>query len=441
MSTPVKTPGKKIPTVSADHYISDKYLAREKQRLWPRVWQVACREEEIAAPGDFVTYEIADESILLVRTRQRSIAAYHNVCSHRGRRLAQGCGHAVRFRCAYHGWTFDLDGKNVFVQDRQDWDGGLDEERVDLQRVRVETWGGFVWIDMRQDGESLAEYLETVPDNLGPYEYEKMRYRWYLTLHLPCNWKVALEAFMENYHVATTHPQLLAFAGDDYSQSFAQGKHAHFGFWKSTTPMGVPSPRLNQPWPSDTRQSVMKFFDVYEESLKAMFSERDYAATRTLADVVPAGADPGTAFAAAVELGRKAAEADGVGYPAGVTWEHMLKAGADWHIFPNCVTLPWFDGALFYRSRPNGDDPDRCIFDIWSLVRYAPGKEPPLERKIYGDMAGNSAGAILDQDIANMGQVQKGMKSSAFRGACLNPVQEVEIINFHATLDRYLADG
>jgi hypothetical protein len=281
--------------------------------------------------------------------------------------------------------------------------------------------------------------LETVPEYLGPYEYEKMRYRWYLTVHLPCNWKVALEAFMENYHVAATHPQLLPLAGDDYSQSFAHGKHANFGFWKTQTPLGVPSPRLNQPWPNDTRQSVMKFFEVYENDLKAMFTERDYKATRSLADVVPVGADPGVAFMAAVELGRKAAEAEGVGYPEGATWEHMAKAGADWHLFPNCVTLPWFDGALFYRSRPDGDDPDRCIFDIWSLVRYAPGTEPPLERKLYPDMAGNSAGAILDQDIANMGEVQKGMKSRAFHAARLNPVQEVEIINFHATLDRYLA--
>ena len=435
----LKNVGRDIPTISPDRYISRDFLQREKERLWPRVWQIACREEEILSPGDFVTYEIADELIIVARTNSGQIVAYHNVCPHRGRRLAKGCGRASQFRCGYHGWTFDLEGKNVLVQDRHDWDGGLDCEQIDLEHVRVDTWAGFVFIDMREQGESLHEYLETVPDYLGPYEYERMRYRWYLTMHLPCNWKVALEAFMENYHVAATHPQLLSFTGDDYSQSYAHGKHANFGFWQAKTPFAMPSPRLKKPWPADPRQSVMRFFEEYETNLKAMFSERDFQATRGLADVVPEGTDSGTAFTMAVELGRRAAEGDGVGYPEGVTWEHMAKAGADWHIFPNCVTLPWFDGALFYRARPDGDNPDKCVFDIWSLVRYAPGKEPRLERKLYRDMAGKSAGAILDQDIANMAEVQLGMKSRAFRVARPNPIQEVEIINFHETIDRYLA--
>lgn len=100
--------------------------------------------------------------------------------------------------------------------------------------------------------------------------------------------------------------------------------------------------------------------------------------------------------------------------------------------------MPWFDGALFYRSRPNGDDPDKCIFDIWSLVRYAPGTEPPLERKLITSMEGNSIGGILDQDIANVGEVQKGMKSRVFGQALANPVQEMELINFHHHLHRYL---
>jgi len=427
-----------IPTISPDHYISRDFAMREKQRLWSNVWQVACREEEIPLPGNYITYEVADESIIVARTRTGELVAYHNVCPHRGRRLASGCGKATTFRCGYHGWTFDLEGKNVLIQDKHDWNGGLDCEQIDLQKVRVDTWGGFVWIDMREQGESLRDYLETIPENLGPYEYENMRFRWYLTIHLPCNWKVALEAFMENYHVATSHPQLLPILGDDYSQSFAQGKHAHFGFWQSQLPLGVPSPRTNLPWPDDPRKSVKAFFAEYESTLKAMFSERDYLATLNLEEVVPEGADPATAFAAAVELGRKAAEAEGIGYPEGATFEHMMKAGADWHIFPNCVTLPWFDGALFYRSRPDGDDPDKCIFDIWSLVRYAPGTEPPLERKVYTSMEGNSAGGILDQDIRNMGEVQKGMKSRAFAKARPNPLQEVEIINFHKVLDEYL---
>ena len=425
-------------TLSPEDYISRDFLEREKAKLWPNVWQVACREEELANPGDFITYDIGDDSIIVTRSKSGEIIAHHNVCPHRGRRLTKGCGKTNQFRCGYHGWTFDLEGQNIAIQDRDDWKGALDSADVDLHRVRVDSWGGFVFIDLRSDGESLLEYLETIPEFLGPFEYERMRFRWYQTVHMDCNWKVALEAFMENYHVATTHPQILPFVGDDYSLSYAQGKHAHFGFWGTTTPLGVPSPRTKRPPPEDARDGVMQFFLTYEEQLKGMFSERDAIAAQRLKEVVPEGADPGTAFMAAVELGRKAAEAEGIGYPEGLGFEQIAKAGADWHIFPNCVTLPWFDGALFYRARPNGDDPDKCIFDIWSLVRYAPGTEPPLKRKLFTSMEGNSVGGILDQDIANMEEVQKGMKSRVFGRALVNPVQEMELINFHHHLHHYV---
>jgi hypothetical protein len=234
------------------------------------------------------------------------------------------------------------------------------------------------------------------------------------------------------------HDQILPFVGDDYSKSYAQGKHAHFGFWGTTIPLGTPSPRINRAPAKDSRQGVMDFFSTYETHLKGMFSQRDYHAAQKLKDVLPPDVDAGTAFVTAVELGRKAAEEEGIGYPDRLSFEHMAKAGANWHIFPNCATLPWFDGALFYRARPHGDDPDNCIFDIWSLVRFAAGTQPPLERRLYKTMEGNSAGGILDQDIANMSEVQKGMKSRTFKRILANPVQEMEVINFHRHLHRYL---
>lgn len=116
----------------------------------------------------------------------------------------------------------------------------------------------------------------------------------------------------------------------------------------------------------------------------------------------------------------------------------MYKAGTDWHIFPNCVTLPYFDGAVWYRARPDGDDPDKCIFNIWSLKRYGPGKEPKVETRVVKDVTGQTFGQIVDQDVANMAKVQKGMKSRAFRYARPNPIQEVEIINFHQHLEKWV---
>jgi phenylpropionate dioxygenase-like ring-hydroxylating dioxygenase large terminal subunit len=429
-----------VPKISYERYISPDWLRLEKERLFPRVWQVACREEEIASPGDYVTYDVADRSIVVVRTQSGEIKAHHNVCRHRGRRLVRGCGAIRQFHCNYHGWNYDLDGNNTYVQDPEDWGGALACENLSLKPVRVEIWGGFVWIDMREQGESLTEFLETIPEMLGPFEYEKMRYRWYVTLHLPCNWKVALEAFIEAYHVAGTHPQLLHLIGDDRTVSAAQGKHSNLSYPYVETPVAMPSPRLGQPWPEDPRQAVKHYFEYYEENLKAMFTERDARAVATLLEVVPEGTDAFSALGAAVELGRKLAEEEGAGYPEGATLEHVMKAGADWHVFPNCATLPYFDGALWYRSRPFEDNPDKCIFDIWSLVRYGPGQEPPLERQLFteADLERHTAGPILSQDIANMGEVQKGMKTRATAEGLANPVQEIPILNFARNLDRYI---
>jgi phenylpropionate dioxygenase-like ring-hydroxylating dioxygenase large terminal subunit len=430
-----------IPRISFERYVSRDYVQLEKERLWPRVWQVACREEEIPSPGDYVTYDVADRSIVVVRTENGAIKAHHNVCLHRARRLVAGCGRTKMFQCGYHGWRYDLDGQNTYIQDPQDWDGRLQCADLKLKPVRVATWAGFVWIDMRADGESLMEYLEIVPEALGPYEFEKMRFRWYKTLHLSCNWKVAMEAFLEGYHVAATHPQILPFMGDDKTVSAAHGKHSNFSYAFSNTPLGMPSPRLNQPWPKDPRANIKQFFAYYEENLKAQFSERDARIGQQIMDLVAEGADPGTAFMVVFEATKKAAIEEGAGWPEKATFEHLTKYGVDWHVFPNFIALPWFDGTLAYRGRPYGDDPDKCIFDIWSLVRYAPGKEPALQREVYPNPQGQEAGYILSQDIRNMGEVQKGMKGREITEGLPNPVQEAPVINFHANLDRYLGSA
>ena len=438
MATQLK-PDVAAPRVSRDNYLSRDFLLREKEHLWPKVWQVAGRVEEIPNPGDYITYDVADESITVVRTNADQIKAYFNACPHRGRALTEGCGRAAQFRCKYHGWTFNLDGANVLVQDRHDWDESpLQDSEIGLVPVHVDTWGGFIWINMSETTETLAEYLETVPHLLDAFEYENMRFRLYLELKLPCNWKIALEAFMEGYHVAATHPQLLPVQGDDYTQSYAHGKHAHFGYFKAAAPMGGPSPRLNEAVPADLRPGVIEFFRQMEEDFGAIMTDRDYEASKQIMDTVPESAGPYEAFLAAVELGRAAADAEGAGYPADLTFEKIAAAGADWHIFPNCVTLPYFDGAVWYRARPDGDNPDSCIFNIWSLKRYGPGKEPKLERQVVDDVTGKDFRLIVNQDIQNMKAVQKGMKTRGFRAARPNPVQEVEILNFHQTLERYV---
>ena len=100
----------------------------------------------------------------------------------------------------------------------------------------------------------------------------------------------------------------------------------------------------------------------------------------------------------------------------------------------------YVDGVLWYRVRPNGHDPESCIFDIWSLVRYGPSQEPPLEREFYEDWRDGEWGLIFKQDFENISEVQKGFKSRGFKGERTNPVQERSISHFHRVLRQFLQD-
>lgn len=410
-------------------YISPVYVQLEKERLWPRVWQMACREEEIPNAGDFYTYDIADDSISVVRKQDGSVAAYHNVCPHRGRRLTAGCGRMGKFHCKYHGWQWNLDGKPMEVVDRHDWGNLLQDEEVTLQSVKVGLWGGWVFITMDPGSESLEAFLGEAKTLLEPFEFDKMRYVWRKQIVMPCNWKTAQEAFMEGYHVQTTHRQLLAYQ-DDYTYSQAHGKHAKFGY-APTALFGLPSPRISDQ-SGDIRVGLYEFNKEIWETLKATTTDEMLAAGRRLIEL-PETATPFEVYGAFAQFHREEAAKNNRPFPA-ISGEQLMAAATDWNIFPNMVFLQQPTNLLGYRSRPNGDDPNSCIFEIYVLERFAEGAHPTVEVEDGGDdWRKVDWGLILEQDFQNMEEVQRGMKSRAFTVARPNPAQEVEISNFHRT--------
>ena len=131
--------------VPVEAYISEDYAKAEKDKLWRKVWLQAGREEEIPEVGNFITYEILDDSVILVRTPE-GIQAYHNVCPHRGRRLIdvpEGARNAhgtrTQFFCGYHGWKFGLNGDNTHIPHQEDWQGSLTSGCRNLAPVKMET--------------------------------------------------------------------------------------------------------------------------------------------------------------------------------------------------------------------------------------------------------------------------------------------------------------
>src|SRR3989440_162218 len=136
--------------VRKERYFDPDFYQMEVELLWPRVWQMACRLEEIPQPGDFVEYEILDQSILVLRTDDMGARAFQNACRHRGVKIVEGRGTCEGgFTCPFHGWCYGLDGKNTFVSQAKTFaDQNLQPEDLNLTPVRGEMWGGGAWINL-----------------------------------------------------------------------------------------------------------------------------------------------------------------------------------------------------------------------------------------------------------------------------------------------------
>ena len=419
---------------------------REKEKLWPRIWQMACREEEIPQIGNFTTYDILDQSIIVVRAEDQAIKAFHNVCPHRGRQITAGCGSVNKFHCAFHGWQWNLNGDLLRIQDRDDWNGcaNMGDGDLRLAKVHVATWGGFVYINMSESPEPFEQFIAPVKRALDPLKFERYRFAWYNTMIIKANWKTALEAFMESYHVASVHPQYLAVI-DEVNRSYAEGPHAKH-VYLFERPMGAPSRRTGKPVPDDLREGVAGVLQAFRDWVgdaegKGQVTARTIKAAQRVLTDVPAGTAANDVMIAAIGFMIEAAAKEGVEWPM-LSMEQAMDAGSDWTVFPNMGLVFAFDGCLVFRSRPNGDDPESCIFDAWSILNFAPHEVPPLRRTFFQDWTECEAQipGLLVQDLRNMEYVQRGLHSLGLKGKGLrtNPVQEVQISNFHKTLHEYI---
>ena len=412
-------------------YTSAEFCALEFERLWARVWQVACREEEIAKVGDFCEYLIGDQSILVVRSTPDSVGAYHNTCLHRGTRLAEGTGHLDDdcIRCRYHAWRYDLDGNLIEVVDAEEFapmPAGLC-----LGQVRVDRWGGFVWVCLDPDAPPLLEYLDPLPTLLGPYHLDGMRIRSYRATVLPANWKVVVDAFNEGYHVQGTHPQILPWT-DDVSLDYEPlGIHSHYGRLPTARRELRPSPRLGL---ADGEFDEGEILASFVAGLGGLFYDDETA----LIEEIRSTPDAGGTMLRRYQKGRRELLATrGVAVEAFA--DDQLTSADDVFFFPNMVGPIYPGTAILFRVRPNGLDPDSSIKDTWFLEWPREGEvRRPVQRRFYPDWTQRDWGIITNQDYANMEHVQIGMKSRGGPGLRLNRRQESNVLHMHRMIDRYL---
>ena len=407
--------------IPRERYTSRAFHELEKERMWKRSWQMACREEDIPGVGDTLVYDICDLSVLVVRTDTDTIKAYFNACLHRGRLLKEHDCTNTELRCAFHGFCWNLDG--TLKQVPAAWDfPHVEPEEWSLPELQVGFWGGFVFVNMDPDCESFESFLGDFPEQWTKWPLEKRYKAVHVAKVFETNWKVLQEAFMEAFHVVATHPQLLAGIGDENSQYDWKGNYS-----RAITPNGTPSPHI-------------KFVPTEQEMFDAMSDRRldeDPYVTLGDDDTARSTAGDGGRMRMAAVLGQAADELS----------DAELNDSIYYTLFPNLH--PWGSyNRITYRFRPYGDRHDMAIMECMYLEPYDESEPKPPAVPIHWlgvDDDWTEApelgllARVFNQDSFNLPKVQRGL-ASLRKDVTLANYQETKIRHFHHLLGQKLAD-
>jgi phenylpropionate dioxygenase-like ring-hydroxylating dioxygenase large terminal subunit len=412
--------------IDVDRYISRHAHELEKEKIWKKVWQMACREEEIPAVGDALVYDITDISILVVRVARDQIKAYYNVCLHQGRQLRDGPSHNTELRCPFHGFCWTLHGKLAHIPSQWDFPQ-IDKSEFNLREVKVGRWGGFVFINMDPNCESLESFLGDMPMHWEKFPLEERYIAAHVAKVFDANWKIAQEAFMEGYHNVSTHVQFCVPFGGllDSTQYDPMGNYSRaIGLGSVETALALKDPTMAECLATLSEIGAPGLLD----------------ATRAHAPGdVPSMIEFMTNF-------RRERLRSIIGDKADQLSDYELHGGGYLTLFPNFH--PWWAyDEIVYRFRPYKDEHEKCLMETYLLrpfkgerpnpapTRWLSEQETHLDAPEMGELA-----RIFYQDEFNINAVQKGLHSlkAINRGAMHGVYQAGKIRHFHRLWDRWI---
>lgn len=472
--------------VSARVYYDPTYHKLEVERLWSKVWQLACLEEEIPEVGDYHVYDIAHLSFLIVRVAANEIKAYRNACLHRGRKLRENDGKGAKnLRCAFHGWCWELDGdiKEVPCQ----WDfPDVELSNYGLPEAKVDVWHGFVFINPDRNAEPLAEYLGDLDSHFEHVPFERRYKAVHVSKLMPMNWKTCQEAFMESYHVVATHPTLMENLGDANSRYDAWGNYSRamsshavesphligmphyerladgkqFARWRH--PMnGHIYQRLEQGRVEITNlDGAVSIFDDDGNHLDGPQTQADPHLCKWIGgpnlpgmeDIPLMLPDPPNEvenvrawLADQKRADIKTQQGDALDVEA-ISDAELIDA-IFYSVFPNWSPWGCFN-PIMYRFRPNGDNPEECIFEVMLFPLAPPNPaDRPSPAKVHHlgidddwTMAPQlgALAKIFQQDSLNLPLVQQGLKAQEQQEVVFGSYNELKIRHFYRTYAKWL---
>ena len=418
--------------ITYDRYYSKEIFDQEVEKIWKKFWQLACREEDIPNVGDRIAYDVVNMSFVVVRTAPDEFKAFYNACRHRGRKLCDKKGSGAHLQCAFHGWTYGLDGKLSWVPFEQEFPD-LVKERHSLHEVRTARWGGNVFINPDPNAPPFETFLGPLARHWVDCPQEDRYTALYVRKKIRCNWKAAQEAFNEAYHVVETHADGMPMFGSALTQIDCW-EEGNSKVNRLITPGMVVDPYIND------RVSPHEGLRVFCSAYGFDPPPEDRGQTA-----------PDARKYAAEQIRERLEQSSGRDF-SGRPVSYFLDM-AKYVFFPNFH--PWWGEMLpwWYRFLPYGDDPEASTMEIRMLLPIpADGKAPPAAEilEIDFDEKGmdypelGALGHLVDQDMSNMVAVQKGFHAAAPGEGYLTlaPRAEGQIAHFYEIYDEIMGfDG
>lgn len=409
--------------ITGDRYYSREFMQKEWDRMWTRVWQIGGMAAQLSEPGSVITHAIGQESILMTRDDQGVIRAYYNVCAHRGNRLVneeEKCG-VKRLVCAYHGWTYSLDGKLKHVRDAEDFPQGNPIGKVALTEIKCETLGGLIWFNMNPDACALRDYLGVVADQLAVYDTDNWVRVMYLTGEVGCNWKIIHDNFNEAYHVPSLHRELATHIDDHYQNTVFEVYRSGHSLMKMKG--SLPSQRVQSVQPP--LDSIMEAWGLQPESFNGRVRE-----VRSAMQQQKRRLGPERGFVHYEKLS-----------------DDQLTDYHHFTVFPNISLTMSADGYQVLRPQPHPTDPEKCLFDHWFMVPKVAGIEQvatphgmrpvvPAAHEVFSH-GEESLGFVADQDLSVAVAQQLGLHSRGYTDAYLSN-QEDRVRRLHEVINDYI---
>jgi len=389
-----------------DHniYFDPKIAAAEFEFVWEKGWLYIGRDEDLPEIGDRMPVNVGRRSYMIVHSAEDEFKAYYNSCPHRGTELCATKENAQSIRCPYHGWEWQNGGKLKRIPSHWDFKE-ITPNNGSLPEVRLERWGGFLFINADKNAPSLMDALGMIPDHFKEFDYANRYTYGHFRREMDCNWKVAQEAFQEAYHLYATHPEAVPFAGD------AQGKYdvwATKGSYvgRNSTYSAIPS--AHAPLDTDPVASAQMFLqatgDWHYPGHPVIQLEADKDLRVQVADWIRGA--------------YKAKHGIDSTVPDAILLDSLL-----YFFYPHSCF--WLSEAVpfTYQFWPHATDPNKSYFEVRMLYPVKAGeKRPPATPRVDIGPDGSIFAAmqdrfgflayIFDQDCGNLPRVQRGAHSA-----------------------------